>query len=62
MKTLELLLVRKEDVLCTRCLKIEPINAGHGTPAPAFIMALYVMAERHEKCRSPREAAREGGK
>jgi hypothetical protein len=44
------LLIRKEHVLCTRCGEMEPINPGHGTPAPAFISAVTTMAILHLDC------------
>ena len=47
---LEWLIVRKDDLLCTRCGEMEPVHPGYGTPAAAFIAALYGAASRHRVC------------
>ena len=39
--------IRKCDVLCTICGEIEPVNPGHGTPMPTFIVALEGVLRRH---------------
>jgi hypothetical protein len=45
------LIIRKNDVLCTRCLTTEPVNAGHGTPIDTLLLAYKLWAERHRQCK-----------
>lgn len=49
------IIVRKDDIMCTRCAEIEPVHPGHGTPLPAFVMALAMAVQRHGKCANKRE-------
>lgn len=44
------ILIRKEHVLCTHCMKTEPINAGNGTPADTLILAYQSVIQRHSHC------------
>lgn len=41
------ILVRRDDVLCTRCLSVLPIHAGDGTPLSTLVVALRVLVKRH---------------
>ena len=43
------LIVRKENVICTACGCVEPINAGDGTPLDTFIQALTLAEKRHSR-------------
>lgn len=41
------LVVRKEDVLCTRCMSSIPVHAGDGTPLGSMILAFRHLVRRH---------------
>jgi hypothetical protein len=44
------LIVRKDHVLCTRCMTIEPVHPGDGTPMSTMIEGYKLMAMRHQTC------------
>ena len=44
------LIVRKDHVLCTRCMKTEPVHAGSGTPMETLIIGYKLVAQRHKNC------------
>lgn len=48
---LETLIIRKDHVLCTGCMGMEPIFVGEGTTAISFVTALELMAARHRGCK-----------
>lgn len=41
------LLVRKDDVICTRCLQVVPVSPGDGTPLPSFVLGLLGLLRTH---------------
>ena len=44
------LVVRPGGVLCARCMTVDPVVVGDGTPLPAFVIGLLGCAERHKEC------------
>lgn len=53
------LVIRIDGVLCMRCMQLEPVHAGHGTPMPALLLAYEALAKRHPSTLH-RARAREG--
>lgn len=46
--TASALLVRRDNIFCTRCFTIEPIHPGEsGVPINTYLVALELAAERH---------------
>lgn len=60
LEAMEAMIVRKDHLVCTKCATIEPLHPGDGTPAPTFVWAIILAAQRHRKSELCGQKKKEG--